>query len=145
MKKVIFGTDHAGYELKEILKDFLIKKGVETEDVGCFSDESCDYPDFIRPAAEKVADSNGTAMGIVLGGSGQGEAIVANKVKGIRAGIINSENMDLVELTRTHNNANVLSFGSRFVSSEFAKEALWLWLNTNFEEGRHLRRINKIE
>ena len=143
--KIAIGTDHAGYELKEELVCFLQSEGYEVEDVGCFSSESCDYPDFIRPAAEKVAENLDTYMGIVLGGSGQGEAIVANKVKGVRCAVINTENMDLVELSRTHNNANVISFGARFVSAEFAKKALKKWLNTEFEGGRHQRRIDKIE
>lgn len=143
VNKVIFGTDHAGYELKEVLIAHLRQRGVEVEDMGCHSGESCDYPDFCRPAAERAVAENASA--VVLGGSGQGEAIVANKVPGARAAVINCENMDLVELSRTHNDANVLSFGARFVTPDFACKALDTWLGTEFEGGRHQRRIDKIE
>lgn len=143
VNKVIFGTDHAGYELKEVLIAHLRQRGVEVEDMGCHSGESCDYPDFCRPAAERAVAEN--AYAVVLGGSGQGEAIVANKVRGARAAVINCENMDLVELSRTHNDANVLSFGARFVSPDFACQALDIWLGTEFDGGRHQRRIDKIE
>ncbi len=141
--KIFLGTDHAGYELKEVIRDVLVFEGHEVVDMGCESPESCDYPDFIIPTAQKVIETK-DAMGIVFGGSGQGEALAANKVKGIRAAVINTENMDLVELSRTHNNANVLSFGARFVSPDFASEAVKLWLLTEFEGGRHQRRLDKV-
>lgn len=141
--RIILGSDHAGYTLKEKVKSHLKDLGLEVKDEGCNSEESCDYPDFCGPAARRVALEG--VVGLVFGGSGQGEAIVANKVKGIRAAVINCENLDLVALAKTHNNANVLSFGARFVSEDFACKAVELWLNETFEGGRHQRRINKIE
>lgn len=142
MKKIVLGTDHAGYELKEVLKDHLLNLGYEVKDMGCDSTDSCDYPDFIIPAAEAVVADD--ALGFVFGGSGQGEAFAANKVKGIRAAVLNCENMSLVELSRTHNDANILSFGARFVGVDFAKKAVEKWLNTDFERGRHLGRLAKV-
>ncbi len=146
MKNISIGTDHAGYELKVFLKNELIKKGFEVNDCGAFSyEELDDYPDFIRPTAEMVAEKK-VEMGIVIGGSGQGEAIVANRIKGVRAIVYNTENLELITLGRKHNDANVISIGARFISKEHALEAIELFLSTEFEdEERHERRIKKID
>ena len=136
------GTDHAGYDLKEKLKRHLLRRGYRVEDFGTHSDESVDYPDFIRPAAESVA-SGRNDLGIVLGGSGNGEAIVANKVKGIRCGLCWNE--DSARLTKEHNNANVISIGGRMVTHEEGIRIVDTWLAASYEGGRHDERIEKIE
>ena len=141
---IYLGTDHAGFELKEEIKKYLLELNFEVEDLGAFAfNENDDYPDFVVPVAQKVAANN--AFGIVCGGSGQGEAIVANKIKGIRAAVYYGGPLDIVKLSRQHNNANILSLGARFVKNEQAKEAVKLWLKTEFEGGRHERRIEKIK
>ncbi|NCS99085.1 RpiB/LacA/LacB family sugar-phosphate isomerase [Candidatus Parcubacteria bacterium] len=148
------GADHAGYELKEILKLFLERKGYNVIDHGADEyDEDDDYPDFIFPVAQNVAlDTD--SKGIVLGGSGQGEAIAANRVKGVRAVVFNGQYQPIdgrevpeeIVTARQHNDANVLSLGARFLSEEEAKEAVDLWLETGFSgEERHLRRIKKLD
>jgi len=143
--KIYLGSDHAGYELKEKLKKFLNELGHEVEDKGAFKyDSEDDYPDFIKPVAEAVAKDS-ESRGIVLGGSGQGEAIVANRVRGVRVAVYYGNNLDIVKLSREHNDANVLSFGARFISEEEAKKAVELWLKTPFEGGRHERRVKKID
>ncbi len=143
--KIFIAADHAGYEMKESLKEFLQLAGHDVEDLGAHQyDEPDDYPDFIIPAAQKVA-ATADSMGIVLGGSGQGEAIAANKVDGIRAALYYGHNMEIVRLSRTHNNANVLSLGARMISLEEAKEAVSIWLETKFNgEERHQRRTDKM-
>ena len=145
MKKVYIGTDHAGFEYKEAIKEALMAEGYEVVDKGnTVYEELDDYPDFIYPVAKAVSEDLENSMGIVLGGSGQGEAMVANKVKGIRAAIAFSE--FVVKASREHNNANVLSFGQRTVTKEQAVEWSKLWLKTPFPgEERHARRINKIK
>jgi ribose 5-phosphate isomerase B len=143
-KKIILATDHAGFKLKEEIKEFLANKGYEVDDVGAHSlDQEDDYPDFIIPAAKKVAKEQ--SRGIILGSSGQGEAIAANKVKGIRAALYYGKNMDIVKLSRTHNNANILSLGAKFLSKEEAIKAVETWLETDFSNvERHNRRLKKI-
>ena len=142
MSKIAIGTDHAGYELKEILKQHLEDQGHEVDDFGTDSPESVDYPDFIRPAAESVAAGEND-LGIVLGGSGNGEAIVANKVVGIRCGLCWNEVS--ARLTKEHNNANVISIGARMVTPELAKALVDTWLAAEYEGGRHQARLDKIE
>lgn len=142
MIRIAIGTDHAGYELKEILKAHLQENGYEVDDFGTDSSESVDYPDFIRPAAESVA-SGENELGIVLGGSGNGEAIVANKVAGIRCGLC--WNTESARLTKEHNNANVISIGARMVTPELATDIVDTWLNAVYEGGRHQARLDKIE
>lgn len=142
MKRIAMGTDHAGYELKNILKSHLENQGYEVSDFGTDSSESVDYPDYIRPAAESVA-SGENDLGIVLGGSGNGEAIVANKVAGIRCGLC--WNLDSARLTKEHNNANVISIGARMVDPELAKAIVDTWLTAIYQGGRHQVRIDKIE
>ena len=144
--KIFLGTDHAGFELKEEVKAYLRKLGYEVEDRGAFKlDAEDDYPDFISAAAIEVG-KNPLNKGIIFGGSGQGEAIVANKVKGVRAAVFNSDNPEIAKLSRLHNDANILSIGARFVSKETALKAVKLWLETDFSsEVRHKRRLKKIE
>ena len=142
--KIFIGADHAGFEFKENLKSFLEERGHEVEDCGAFElDLDDDYPDFIAPAAKKVAQNPGS-FGIVLGKSGAGECIVANKIKGIRAFLGVSEQN--VRLAREHNDANVISLGSELVDFEKAKQLAEVFLNTPFSnEERHKRRIEKIK
>jgi ribose 5-phosphate isomerase B len=143
--QIFIGSDHAGYELKEKLKLFLSSLEYKVVDKGAFSlDNDDDYPDFILPVAEEVSKNIGS-MGIVLGGSGQGEQITANKIDGIRAIEYYGGNLDIVKLGREHNNANILSLGARFVNEEEAKKAVRLFIETPFSnEDRHKRRINKL-
>ncbi len=147
--KIYLGTDHAGFELKEKIKSWLKDWNYEVQDFGTNSAESCDYPDFIFPVAKAVArdakDKSKNSRGIILGGSGQGEAITANRVKGVRAAVYYGYNKEIVKLSRLHNDANILSFGARFVLEKETKEVLKLWLETEFEGGRHIRRIQKID
>jgi ribose 5-phosphate isomerase B len=139
---VSIGTDHAGFPLKAPIIALLEKRGHKVLDFGCESEESCDYPDFIRPAAQAVAE-NKADYGIVLGGSGNGEAIAANKVPGVRCGLC----WDLwsAQMTKAHNNANCIAMGARAVSEDLALEIVSTWLDEDFEGGRHQRRIDKIE
>ncbi len=146
--KIYIGTDHAGFELKEELKIFLEKLGCEVEDKGAYEfNEADDYPDFIFPVVKAVAediDNDLDSRGIVIGGSGQGEAIVANKVKGIRAAVVYDEYS--AKMSREHNDANIISLGNRTLSISKAKELVKLWLETPFSnEERHKRRIEKIK
>ena len=136
------GTDHAGFPLKAPIIAFLEDRGHTVIDYGCQSEASCDYPDFIRPAAEAVA-SGKSNYGIVLGGSGNGEAIAANKVKGVRCGLCWDEWS--AQMTKEHNNANCIAIGARPVPEELALKIVGIWLDTEFEGGRHQRRVEKIE
>ena len=140
--KIAIGTDHAGYRYKEAIRRMLEGDGHEVRDFGTYSDAQVDYPDFIRPAAEAVARGE-CERGIVLGGSGNGEAMVANRVKGIRCGLC--WNTESARLTRLHNNSNVLSLGERMMSEEMALQIVRVWLETPFEGGRHQARIEKID
>jgi len=146
-QKIFLGTDHAGFELKENIKKYLLTHGFEVEDKGAFKFEAHDdYPDFIDAVAKKVAEDSENNKGIIFGGSGQGEAIAANKVKGIRAAVYYGGKIEIVKLSRVHNNANILSLGARFLTEEEAIEAVKTWLETRFtSEPRHLRRIKKID
>lgn len=140
--KIAIGTDHAGYRYKEKIKAFLTEAGHEVQDFGTFSDESCDYPDFIFPVAKAVAKGE-FERGIVLGGSGNGEAIAANKVNGIRCAVC--WNTLSAEMARRHNDANVLSLGERMIYEDQLEAIVTTWLETLFDGGRHARRIEKIE
>ena len=128
--------------MHRFIKQWLTERGHEVKDFGTFSPEQVDYPDFIRPAAEAVARGE-CERGIVLGGSGNGEAIVANKVRGVRCGLCWNE--DTARLNRQHNDGNVLSLGQRMIPKELALRIVELWVTTPFEGGRHIARIAKIE
>jgi ribose 5-phosphate isomerase B len=140
--KISLGCDHAGFAYKESIKLLLQNRGIETKDFGTFSEESVDYPDFVRPAAEAVAEGL-CDLGIVLGGSGNGEAISANKVNGVRCALCWSE--ETAQLAKEHNNANVISIGQRQISEEMALSIVKIWLESKFEGGRHLKRIQKLD
>lgn len=139
--KISIGSDHAGFEYKQALVEMLRAQDHEVIDVGTHSADSTDYPLWCIPAAEKVA-SGEAEKGIVIGGSGNGEAIAANKVKGIRCAIAWSD--ETARLGSQHNNANVLSIGERMVTLETAKRLVDIWLSTPFEGGRHLQRIEEL-
>ncbi len=144
--KIYIGTDHAGFKLKQALVAHLKELEYEVEDFGAHKyNEKDDYPDFIALVARAVASSPDRNRGIILGGSGQGEAILANKFPGVRAAVCYGPPFEIVRLSREHNDANILSFGARFITKDEAKEAVNLWLNTEFSgEDRHSRRIKKI-
>ncbi|MCE5185181.1 MAG: ribose 5-phosphate isomerase B [Planctomycetaceae bacterium] len=140
--KIAIGSDHAGFGYKEKIRQYLAGKGHEVKDFGTYSDASCDYPTFIRPVAQAVARGE-FERGIVLGGSGNGEAIVANRVRGVRCSLC--WDLRSARLARQHNNANVLSLGQRMMAIEEALEIVDLWLTTPFEGGRHQQRIDLID
>lgn len=160
--KVFLGTDHAGFELKNIIHDFLVAKGYSVEDCGAYTfDKEDDYPDFISKAAIEVSKDPQNSWGIIFGGSGQAEMMVANKFKGVRCALFygkaiptgaadvtgrkSSDPYEIVNLTREHNDANMLSIGARFVTAKEAKKIVLMWLETPFSEAeRHVRRIEKI-
>lgn len=139
---VIIGSDHAGYKLKELIKDYLDEIGEKYIDVGTNSEESCDYPVFAEKAAKEVSDTE-NARGILICGSGIGVSIAANKVKGVRAALCMSA--ELAELSRRHNNANILCLGARYIDFETAKKITGIFLSTEFEGGRHERRVREIK
>lgn len=139
---IAIGSDHAGFAYKEKIKAMLFADGHTVRDYGTSSDTPCDYPDFIRPVAEAVARGE-VQRGIVLGGSGNGEAIVANRIKGVRCGLCWNE--QVATWNRSHNDGNCLSLGQRTITEEEALKIVRVWLNTAFEGGRHQSRINKID
>ncbi len=139
---IAIGSDHAGFHYKEAIIKHLTGQGYAVKDFGTDSDASCDYPDFIRPTAEAVANGE-FDRGIVLGGSGNGEAITANRVPGIRCGLC--WNKQIAIWNRSHNDGNVLSLGERTVTEAEALEIVDAWLTTEFEGGRHVSRIEKID
>ncbi len=140
--KIAIASDHAGFAYKQRIIDHLSQQGYEIVDFGTDSDKSCDYPVFIRPAAEAVANGQ-CERGIVLGGSGNGEAIVANRVAGVRCSLC--WDIRSARLARQHNDANVLSLGQRMMAVEEALEIVDLWLATGFDGGRHADRIAMID
>ena len=140
--KIAIGTDHAGYKYKESIKKHLVGLGHDVQDFGTHSEESCDYPVFIRPVALAVA-SGEAERGIVLGGSGNGEAIVANRIAGIRCALC--WNVESARLSRQHNDANMISLGQRMMDEATALAIVDTWLETEFEGGRHARRIGLID
>ena len=140
--KIAIGSDHAGFRYKGIIIGMLRADGHEVTDMGTHSDEAVDYPLFIRPVAESVARGEHD-RGIVLGGSGNGEAIVANRVRGIRCALC--WNVESAKLGRAHNNANMISIGERMVSVDEMRAIVNTWLETPFDGGRHERRIQEID
>lgn len=144
--KLFLASDHAGYELKEALSSFLAERGYTVEDLGPLEYKADDdYPDYLLMLGRYVASEKGS-MGIGIGGSGQGEAIAVNRVKGARAAVYYGGSEEIVKLSREHNDANVLSLGARFLTQEQAKNAVALWLATPFSgDERHVRRIAKLD
>ncbi len=152
--KIFIGGDHAGFGLKEQIIDFLMTQGHEVVDKGAFEyNEGDDYPDFVAPVAREVSIHPNEVRGIIIGGSGQGEAIAANKFKNVRAALyygpatsLVQDPVSIIKLSREHNNANILSLGARFIGEDEMKEALMEWLDTPFSnDERHVRRINKVD
>lgn len=145
--KLYIGSDHAGYEMKKVLVSHLGLMGHEVVDKGPeHLDPTDDYPDFVALVAEGVAETDSNAMGVVIGGSGTGEAIEANRLFGVRAAVYYGGPEDIIKLAREHNDANILSLGSRFISEEEAKRAVDLFLETKFSgDERHKRRILKLD
>ena len=140
--KISLASDHAGYKFKQLIKNYLEKKGFVVIDHGTFSSDSVDYPDFIKLAAKDVAENN-SDLGIGVCGSGIGASIVANKFKGVRAALVCNEEM--AELSKRHNDANFLALGERVLDEAKLIKILDVWLATKFEGGRHERRVKKIE
>ena len=143
--RVHLATDHAGLELKNSIKTYLIDKGYDVMEHGSHDhDPLDDYPDFIFPCAKAIAAED-DSCGIILGGSGQGEAMAANRIKGVRAAVYYNGPEQIVKLSREHNNANVLSLGARFMTAKEIYDVIDLWLNEPFAGGRHQRRIEKLD
>ncbi len=140
-KIIAIGCDHAGYHLKKYLKEILLRKGYEIKDFGTNSDGSMDYPDTIHPLANSV-DKGEYNRAIIICGSGNGVCMTANKYNNVRAALC--WNTDIVELARLHNDANILALPARYISKEEGFKFVSIFLNTEFEGGRHLRRVNKI-
>ncbi len=143
MKKIMIpiACDHGGFELKEFLKESLIREGYELKDFGTFSPDSVDYPDFIHPLAKEI--NNGTyPLGIILCGSGNGAQMVANKYPNVRAALCWTE--EIARLARQHNNANIIALSGRFIEKELALKMVKIFLETDFEGGRHELRVKKI-
>jgi ribose 5-phosphate isomerase B len=145
--KVLIATDHAGFELKNALVEFVRGLGYEVVDMGAHShDEGDDYAPIMAPVAMEVSRNPDTIKAIVIGGSGNGEAIVCNRHPGVRAAVYYGNDLDIIKLSRQHNDANILSLGARFLTIDEAKEAVQLWLFTGFSnEKRHIRRITQID
>ena len=140
--KIAIGSDHGGFKLKEVIKEYLIKKGYEVSDLGCYSEESVDYPDYAERVAKAVANGE-YDLGVLMCGTGIGISIAANKVKGIRAALCHDGLT--ARLAKQHNNANIICMGGRTTGIETAKDIIDNFLESEFEGGRHLRRINKIK
>ena len=142
---IALGTDHAGFDLKEVVKKFLEENGYKVKDFGAYEyDSADDYPDFIMPCAKAVS-KDAQSKGIILGGSGQGEAMAANRIKGVRAAVFYDGPEDIIKLSRHHNNANILSLGARFLKKQKLFDIIQIWLSESFEGGRHQRRIDKLD
>jgi len=140
--RIALASDHAGFAYKAMLAALLVERGHEAVDFGTHSEEPVDYPTFIRPAALAVAEGR-CERGIVLGGSGNGEAMAANRVRGVRCALCWSE--ESARLARAHNDANMLSLGQRLISEDLARRIVDIWLTTPFEGGRHTRRIALLD
>lgn len=145
--KIFLASDHAGFEMKNHLVEFLNGHGYTAIDKGAFSlDENDDYPDYVNLVAEEILKDPNGAKGIILGGSGQGEAMAVNRLLGIRATVYYGGSEEIIKLSREHNNANILSLGARFITNDLAERVVRLWLETDFSgEERHIRRLEKID
>lgn len=139
--KIAFGGDHAGFDYKKELIDLLNSQGVTTKDFGPYGSDSCDYPDFVHPVATAIEEGE-FDFGIIICGSGNGIAMTVNKHQGVRCAL--AWNTDVAELARSHNDANMLSLPARFISLNEAKEIAQSFIHTDFEGGRHQRRVDKI-
>jgi len=142
MKKIALASDHAGYEYKQLVRSYLENQSFEILDFGTDSDDSVDYPVYIKPAAQAVATEK-VDLGIIFGGSGNSEAMVANKFPGIRCAVV--WDLRSAELAKKHNNANMLSLGQRLIDKDQLLPIIQMWLDSVFEEGRHRKRIDMID
>ncbi|MFC2111508.1 ribose 5-phosphate isomerase B [Bacteroidota bacterium] len=139
---IYIGCDHAGFELKEIIKNYLQENKYEVKDFGCYSNESVDYPDIIHPLAKEI-NENSELIGIIICGSGNGVSMTANKYSNVRVAL--AWNKEIAELGKLHNNANILGLPARFINIKEALECVKIFLNSEFEGGRHQRRVDKIK
>ena len=139
--KIAIGCDHGGIVLKDAVLEVLNEKNIEVEDLGCYTTDSVDYPDYALKVAEEVSQGKAD-LGIILCGTGIGISIAANKVKGIRAAV--AHDLFTAEMCKRHNNANILAMGGRVISPDLAKQMVKIWLDSEFEGGRHTNRLNKI-
>jgi len=142
VKKIAIGSDHAGFNLKEKVKEYLVKKNIEVEDFGCFSEEKVDYPDYAHPVANAVKNKK-VDLGVLICGSGNGMNMTANKHQGIRSALCWRE--DIAEMARLHNDANIIALPARYISEKEALACVEVFLTTDFEGGRHIARVEKIE
>ena len=143
--KIHLATDHAGLDLKNSIREYLINQGYDVKDHGAYEyDALDDYPDFIIPCAKAVSKDR-KSRGIIFGGSGQGEAMAANRIKGVRAAVFYNGPDEIIRLSRQHNNANILSIGARFMMESEIQSAIEIWLKEPFEGGRHVKRIEKLD
>ena len=143
--RIHIATDHAGLDLKNTIKDYLTEQGHDVTDHGAYDhDPADDYPDFIMPCAKAVSKDT-QSKGIILGGSGQGEAMAANRIRGVRAAVFYDGPDDIIKLSRHHNDANILSLGARFLNKQKLFDIIQIWLSERFEGGRHQRRIDKLD
>lgn len=140
--KIAIASDHKGFKLKNIIAEYLKKKGNDIVDFGTYTQDSCDYPDYVYPAAQAIK-ARKAERAIIVCYSGVGSSIVANRIKGIRAALV--FNIKMAILSRRHNNSNVLVLGSGFIKSDYAKKLVLKWLSADFDGGRHSRRLKKIE
>lgn len=140
--RIGMGSDHAGFELKEYLRKYLTEKGYDIKDVGCYTNERCDYPDFAHLVARDVTSKN-VDMAILSCGSGNGINMAANRHKGVRSALC--WNVEIAKMARLHNDANILTLPGRYISEEEAKEIVNVFVTTEFEGGRHAGRVEKIE
>ena len=143
--KIHLATDHAGLDLKNSIREYLINQGYDVKDHGAYEyDALDDYPDFIIPCAKAVSKDQ-KSRGIIFGGSGQGEAMAANRIKGVRAAVFYNGPDEIIQLSRQHNNANILSIGARFMMESEIQSAIEIWFKEPFEGGRHVKRIEKLD
>lgn len=140
--RIALGSDHAGFRYKKFLSDWFSSQGYHVIDFGTYSEDPVDYPDYIRPAAEAVARGD-CELGVVIGGSGNGEAMAANRVKGVRCAVCWNE--ETARLAKAHNDANMISIGQRLINEESLFKIVSVWLDTRFESGRHVARIQKLD
>jgi ribose 5-phosphate isomerase B len=145
--KILLATDHAGFELKNKIKDFLIKEGFDVEDMGAHVfDRDDDYPKYMVPTAMRVVSDPENTRAIIFGKSGNGEAMISNRFPGVRAAVYHGKNLEIVRLSREHNDANILSIAAGFVEEDEAKEAVKLWISTQFsDDPRHIRRNEMLD
>jgi ribose 5-phosphate isomerase B len=146
MKTILLASDHAGFEMKQSLVEYVRGLGYRVEDLGPHEfNQGDNYPELIAPLARRISENPDLYSGIVVGGTGQGEAMVCNRFLAVRAAVYYGRDIEIVRLSRAHNDANILSLGARFIEIEHAKDAVSLWLSTSFEGGRHADRVQALD